>query len=366
MQENIYGEVHPVIDENKCVNCKLCANACHIVNPIKCSTFLSGYAAQMKDATKRRFSSSGGVAYILANLVLRYGGCIYSVCFDTNMRPIIDKCDRIEEFHKFQGSKYVQAYTDDAYRKIKQNLQKNSRPILFIGTPCQIAGLKAYLHKDYKNLYYVDMLCHAVVPYSHLRDEIESHVDIGKVGNCIFRSNNKLNHHFTILNKEGRILYSKSFLYNKYYLGFYKDVITRESCFNCKYATANRIGDLTIGDLLGTYKSLGTLANSKGISLILSNTEKGEKLIAELTYNLKDEIEIIALKTEDIIHNTPSMKKRNRSNIWYMFRKLYPHYGYNMSMKRLLLSDIALNYVRFPIDYLIYKFNKVLSLLKKR
>ena len=37
---------------------------------------------------------------------------------------------------------------------------KNGQQVLFTGTPCQIAGLYAYLHKDYDNLLTLDLACH--------------------------------------------------------------------------------------------------------------------------------------------------------------------------------------------------------------
>ena len=39
--------------------------------------------------------------------------------------------------------------------------------VLFTGTPCEVAGLKKYLRKEYDNLYTLDLICHGV-PSSEL------------------------------------------------------------------------------------------------------------------------------------------------------------------------------------------------------
>ena len=58
-----------------------------------------------------------------------------------------------------QGSKYVQSDLKDTYGIAKAKLD-DGIAVLFSGTPCQIAGLRAFLRKEYDNLICVDVICH--------------------------------------------------------------------------------------------------------------------------------------------------------------------------------------------------------------
>ena len=64
----------------------------------------------------------------------------------------------------------------------------------YIGTPCQIAGLKAFLQKEYKKLYTIDLICHGVYSYRLLQKEVDywsCKFNRGKVSNFRFRSKEK-------------------------------------------------------------------------------------------------------------------------------------------------------------------------------
>ena len=56
---------------------------------------------------------------------------------------------------------YLQARTETAYKDAELFL-KEGRDVLFTGAPCQIAGLRRFLRKDYPNLLTVDFACHGV------------------------------------------------------------------------------------------------------------------------------------------------------------------------------------------------------------
>ena len=71
-----------------------------------------------------------------------------------------------------KGSKYVQSDIDYIYRDVKKDLNVG-KDVLFIGTPCQIAGLKAFLRKDYEQLYLVNLVCHGVPSQKLLREDVE-------------------------------------------------------------------------------------------------------------------------------------------------------------------------------------------------
>ena len=67
--------------------------------------------------------------------------------------------EKKEDLCKLRGSKYVQSRIGSTYKEAESFLKQN-RKVLYSGTPCQIAGLKKYLRKDYDNLFCVDVICH--------------------------------------------------------------------------------------------------------------------------------------------------------------------------------------------------------------
>ena len=72
------------------------------------------------------------------------GGVVFGARFDEEWQVVIASAETIEEVMPFLGSKYVQARTEDAFRKAEDFL-KQGRHVLFSGTPCQIAGLHHFL-----------------------------------------------------------------------------------------------------------------------------------------------------------------------------------------------------------------------------
>ena len=58
-------------------------------------------------------------------------------------------------------SKYVQSDLGDTFKQVDKYL-KADRIVLFSGTPCQVAGLRAYINREDANLILLDLVCHGV------------------------------------------------------------------------------------------------------------------------------------------------------------------------------------------------------------
>lgn len=161
MVEDTEGFLYPQVDKSVCVNCGLCEKVCPVIHQNKSRTPLKVYAAKNMDEEVRLKSSSGGIFTLLAESVIKRGGVVFGAKFDDEWMVVHDYTDNIEGVAAFRGSKYVQSIIGNAYRKVEQFL-KSGRMVLFTGTPCQIAGLKKYLRKEYKKLLAVDLVCHGV------------------------------------------------------------------------------------------------------------------------------------------------------------------------------------------------------------
>ena len=155
------GYLYPQVDIKNCVNCRLCEQVCPVKNPDKPHKPLNVYAAKNKDDIVRYNSSSGGIFTIIAEKVLAKGGIVFGVRFDKDYNVIFDHTVTTNDLENFRRSKYVQAKLGNAYKHVKTFLSQK-RLVLFTGTPCQIAGLRHFLRKDYDNLILVDLICEGV------------------------------------------------------------------------------------------------------------------------------------------------------------------------------------------------------------
>lgn len=330
MKENQYGILVPNIDENKCINCNLCIKNCPENNPIEFHMPLRVYAAWSLDEEERRKSASGGIAWEIYRYIINNGGIAVGTQYDENMNLVYKMTNTIEEARKYKGSKYVQSYIGNLYIQIEQQL-KRKKEVIFIGTPCQVSGLKSFLKsKDANNLITVDLVCHGVPPIKYFKDYLKYLKTQNKIDNVTFRGENNWN--FTGYEK-GKVVYKRHNKEDLYYKAFLKGIFYRDNCYQCRYAKKERISDITIGDFWGIGKEI--LFNydiHNGVSLILVNTKKGEKLIE----NIKPQIFIEERTIEEAQKgnaqlNHPSYKNEDAEN----FKELYRKYGFKDAIENM-------------------------------
>ena len=267
-----YDKTVPVIDQEKCVECGMCRRVCPVCmsgnfrQPEEC------YAAWAKDEEERKECSSGGIATELSKAVIRDGGIVYGAAFDEEL-TLCHKAARTEkDLQALKGSKYVQSYVGFSYREIKELLKKGKK-VLFLGTPCQVAGLRSYLGREEKNLLMIDLICHGTPPVEYLKAHVKSIDREERASDLTFRG--KYNFFLTLYEK-GKVFYSEKSEKDYYFLGFLKGLIYRDNCYTCRYATQKRCSDITIGDFWGLDRSTLAHPYEGRISTVLINTENGK------------------------------------------------------------------------------------------
>ena len=159
MKSDNEGFLYPHLDKDTCIDCGLCEKVCNELHPFPQRSPLQVWAAINKDEEIRLKSSSGGIFHILAKMTIDDGGVVFGARFDENWQVVIDYAETMIGVEDFMGSKYVQARIENAYKNAKRFLIEG-RKVLFSGTPCQVAGLKQFLRKEYDNLLTVDFICH--------------------------------------------------------------------------------------------------------------------------------------------------------------------------------------------------------------
>ena len=274
----------PEIDRNICVECGACMKACHRLSTVvEFQKPIKTFACWTKNLADRERSSSGGAFSVIARRIIAENGIVYgaSMCEDLKVRHLAVEQDK--DIRLLQGSKYLQSYLGDTYKRIRVQLQ-TGRKVLFTGTPCQVSGLLTFLKKRYDNLYTCDVVCHGV-PSQEAFDIYVDKIGIrDKTRNFSFRFTKgwgfQLSRQLVSI-KDGDSNKKLITPPNAYYLrAFTSGLMFSEACYSCAYARPERISDFTLAD----YWGLGTKvpfkhSTHKGVSLLLVNNQKAEKFL---------------------------------------------------------------------------------------
>lgn len=299
LKKTMMGACSSHIDFEKCIDCGICRKVCPSCEIIEKKMPINVYAA-VSESSQSIYSSSGGVFYELAALIIKSGGSVVGAGYDKNWTVGQQMLSDMQDLPKLQGSKYVKSDISDSC-KITYDTLKENRLVLYSGTPCQIAGLKKYLEssglKSAENLLTVDIICHGTPPAFIFRDYISflSDKEGGKIVSFSFR-NKKFGHRhigeYEVLknNKiKKRRLYSSE---SSYFALFLKGYIYNDVCYSCPYASNERIGDITLGDFWGIKEEMpeffadNSLSDETSVSAVMVNTEKGQRFFEKVKNNV--------------------------------------------------------------------------------
>ena len=301
-KEDSDGFKYPVIDKDKCIDCGLCKKKCPVLNTKDNDSINDCYVGFNKDDNEKLKSSSGAIFSLLADYILDNNGIVIGAAFDKENKLKHVAVESKKDLDKLKGSKYLQSDLNNIFTYIKENVK--DRKILFVGTPCQVAGVKAIVNN--KNLLCVDVVCHGVPSpklFKKYINELECKNN-DKIINYNFRDKSTgwdtysntasfKNNNITELSKD-----------NKYMKLFLSDVALRESCYNCNFKVGNKYSDITLGDFWGVQNYYPEMYNKKGVSAIIINTELGK----EVFNSIKNIIEYKSCKLDEIIAGNPSLK----------------------------------------------------------
>ena len=282
MQSDSDGFLYPSIDTSLCVDCGACRDVCPVIS--KSGEQLAmpkAFVAIGLDEKVRLKSSSGGVFTILAEEILENGGVVFGAAFDSEFKVVHTAVEEKRELSKLRGSKYVQSEIGGSYKEIKKHLQEG-RQVLFSGTPCQVAGLKSYLKKDYDNLLCLDFICHGVPSPDLWKRYVEfcEEKNDSKLTAASFRDKSESWGSFSMrLEFQNGKIQSNNLNKDCYLRAFLSDVALRPSCYDCSFKTVGRDVDITLADYWDVSKIHPEMFDNKGTSLVLVHSEKGGELL---------------------------------------------------------------------------------------
>ena len=347
---------YPIIDDKKCIHCNICEKACPSLHQFNQNTMKECYAIENQNDEIRKKSTSGGVFFELANYILKQNGYVCGCIMDENHHAKHILSNKIEDVYKMMGSKYVQSDIKYVYKEVKMQLLK-SKPILFTGCPCQIAGLKQFLNNDYNNLVCMDVICHGITSQSYLNsylDFIEKKYK-SKVKKINFRDKIYGHHCSSVkvtFNNHKEI--NEPITVNPYMKSFLNNYMLKDSCFKCKYKNFKSLSDITVGDFWG-YEVIGNDDNH-GVSAVIINTLKGKKIISQCSFNL------IKVHYEDIYKYNKSLEHSaiyNKNSI--DFKELYEKCGFEKVYSKYLKEkniDLIKRHVYQLVNKIYFKIYK--------
>jgi len=315
MKSNDAGFLFPTIEESQCINCDVCQRVCPLLNSIEIKPIAS-YGAQALDEEIRKESSSGGVFSELALLVLSENGFVAGAAYDDffSVEHIIINSE--QELYKLRGAKYSQSALGDIFQTVKQVLL-GGKLVLFSGTPCQIAGLKGFLGKDYDNLLCIDFVCHGVPSPMVWQKYVRYRSDMDNQGNMPININlrskitgwsrYKYSNIYEYMNGKTYQSQSGNDLFMRLFTGNY---ILRDSCEKCDFKGVHRASDITVGDFWGIWNLDPEFDDNKGTSLIITNTPKGEVYV----HKIKQKLRMKEFDIHDSTKENPSYINRSKSS----------------------------------------------------
>lgn len=272
------GFWYPEVDKSTCINCGRCVKVCPCINPPKSIPVKTTLACNAKDKVELMTSSSGGAFAVLARTVINQGGYVCGAAFDEDFSVIHKVIDSQSQIKELKGTKYVQSKIGTSYSEVKDLLTRN-KLVLFSGTPCQVAGLKTFLGKDYDNLITIDLICHGVPSPMVWQEYLAEISDRKKLTSVNFRNKeNGISSATMSFTFDNGTTLESAVSDNPYYIGFIKNYYLRPSCFECKFKGMKRCSDITIGDFWAVKEYYPEFDSQYGTSAVIIRTEKAHEL----------------------------------------------------------------------------------------
>lgn len=334
MESNSEGFLYPVVNSEICINCGKCLSVCSNKNNDEGNLPMKVFAQKNTDEKIRKSSSSGGVFFELAKSCIENDGVVYGCALDEKMVARHICVDNLSDLCRLQSSKYVQSDLKNTFSEIKQKLSQGIS-VLFSGTPCQVAGLKNYLGKEYLNLMTIDVLCHGVPSPKLFADYLHylsKQYGYGKPVSVNFRNKDRgwkrLYMEVLFDNRKRHYVYSG---YDRYESLFLNNMSLRPSCYECKFSKSERYGDITLGDFWGIGKKYPKWDDDRGISVVMINTDKGlEKYskVESLFNGFEETFDTVRAGQRTLY--APTKKNPNRD----LFYKCYSENGFDYAIEK--------------------------------
>lgn len=309
------GFLYPEIDKSLCIGCNLCEKVCpnlKVDSLRKDNDYGSpkSYATFANDISVRFDSTSGGLFSVLSDKIFENGGFVGGAVWDDSYFIHQVLTDKAEDILRLRSSKYAQSDARGFYTAVKTACQ-TGRPVMVCGLPCQMAAVRAFLGKDYANLIIVDLICRSVSSPRYL----QSYIQMQEQKHCskviAIKQKDKglgwrnLTTKLTFDN--GDIEYDPKQI--SYFMrAFEADMISRPSCYECKFKGFPRLADITLADCWGAVDKLPEhMDHNIGTSLLMCNTKRGEDFAVSIFKTSK--VTVMPIGNDEVIKGNVGLLK---------------------------------------------------------
>jgi len=306
MKPDAEGFIYPVVNEEKCIYCDKCEQVCIYDNkkPFNNPESFEAkvFAANNKDNELRLESASGGVFTSLYEQVIAKKGYVVGVKFDKEFNGVYAIENTLEGCKEFSKVKYLTAASNDIKKKVKALLD-DKKLVLFSGLPCDIAGLKTFLEKEYENLITVEMYCGGMASprvYDEYKAFLEEKYN-SKIVKIDYESKfrGKTKGYFIVEFESGEVHLEEA-RKNNYMNAYRNDNIQRPSCYTCEFMTGtDSVADMALSRCMRTSVYAPELDDIYGTSMVVVNTKKG----LDLFETVQDKLEVKELDMENLPNN---------------------------------------------------------------
>lgn len=354
LEKDEEGFYYPLVEEKRCLDCGRCEKVCPMLNSREPDAEIRKvFICQNKSFSIRQDSTSGGVFSALSQYVIDRKGVVFGVEFDEKFCVRHSFVDNVESIEKFRGSKYVQSWVGNTYKRVQEELKKD-RWVLFSGTPCQVAGLDAFLGKKYEKLILMDIVCYSVSSpgvWIQFKEYISRKIPFCKVSKIKFRDKMKYGYEYTQMtfyDKNGKEVYSAGPESNPMLRSFVSNTSTRPSCYKCKFKTVDRASDFTAWDCYNVYQYNRKWDDNKGTSHLMVHTKKGLEMLEDISkcMELREVDADKAVKSEPAMTEcaSPSEKREEFFSTFKSGKNVFDYYFQDtgkIKLERFLRSSLS-------------------------
>lgn len=368
-QEDSIGARSPFVDNTICIDCGLCEKVCPIDKNFDFLSVNKVYAAFSNHCEIYDKSASGGIASEIYAFALKNGYFSMGTFFDRKVGVYFKEIKTYEDLQWACNSKYVFSDAFDIFEKYYEKL-RYGKSCIFIGLPCQCAGLKNYINlKNFhllEKLFLIDIVCHGVPTWKFLNQHLTR----------IENKKKSITKTMSFRNKQGYIIQCFDDFENEFYCksmhkaevygkAFLNSLIFRNNCYQCFYAKKERITDLTLGDFDGLGSELPYNRTVDIVSCVLVFTEKGKSLLNMISNNLTiEERPVNEVFKFNYQLNFPSIMHKNRKSFIKRYIKTQ---NFDKAVKYSLFKELYFDFNPkfFLILFLKKHFNGLYLFLKK-
>jgi coenzyme F420-reducing hydrogenase beta subunit/acetyltransferase-like isoleucine patch superfamily enzyme len=318
LKTDVEGFWYPVVNQDICVNCGLCDKVCpqQHSDELKKNEFEKPvcFAATHKNIETRFGSTTGGLFSALAEQMYAEGGFVGGAVYldDWSVRHFIS--NNPEDLFRLRQSKYSQSDTRGFFAEVKKLLNAGEK-VLVCGTPCQMAGLRQFLRKDYENLIVIDFICKSITSPKFYAKYLDYWERKAKSKLTSFKFKDKelgwrnLVKRFDFAN--GKTMYSRANDNDLYSSAYHGNIVSRPSCYDCRFKGFPRMADITIADFWGCekYDKYKCLDDNAGTSAVIINNSRGLNFFEKI----KSRIICVESSIENILPGNPALLHKQKS-----------------------------------------------------